>query len=417
MRRWSLFHLGGSPERAQIRTQERAEEQERRRGQRAEEAQRRREADDRRRQEQTIEAQRRREAADRRRRVAGELARAALGWSLNVWLEGSMWVCMILGLAVDYIGSYADLAATFGAFGYDGLVRWIMPLGIDLPATASVLGQLLAGRWKCGRWVHIRLGLLTLCTAPLTLVGNALRGAINAQGHFTFEVPLWQDLAAFAVPGLGVVVIGYVASMMQGERADLLRRQYEAELEASALPTAGPPAAPGREESQGGGETSPQLNGAAPPPAEQDEHRDDIREESQDDGGTSDGAGPQVNGAALPSAEEDEHRDGTREESQDDRGTGDETGRQNDSDKAEDPDRQRTARHLSTRSRPSKPGRRRTARPVVQRLLQQRGADVTADDVMRRTTVGRRQANRLLQEERERRVPSERSAAMAEAER
>src|SRR5207245_2954517 len=109
-----------------------------------------------------------------------------------------MWACLFLGLLVNYLGSYADLAATFGAFGYDGWVRWLMPLGIDLPVTASVLGQLLAGRWKCHWSVRVRLGLLTLATAPLTLIGNALRGAIDSGGHFvsSFHVQLWMDLAA-----------------------------------------------------------------------------------------------------------------------------------------------------------------------------------------------------------------------------
>src|SRR5215472_9836754 len=210
-----------SPEEVAARAQERAAREERR---------------------QLDEAQRR-EAAARRRRVAGQLAAAALGWGLGAWIEGSMWVCLGAGLAVNYVGSYADLAATFGAFGYDGWVRWIMPLGIDLPVTASVLGQLLAGRWKCRWWVRVRLGVLTATTAPLTLAGNALRGAIDGHGHFTFHVQLWMDLAAFAVPGLGVVLIGWVASMMQGERAELNRRRLEGEAESAA---AGPEPKPDR---------------------------------------------------------------------------------------------------------------------------------------------------------------------------
>lgn len=189
---------------------------------------------------------RREQAAVRRRQVAGQLAAAALSWGLTVWLEGAMWLCLAGGLAVDYIGSYADLAATFGAFGYDGWVRWIMPLGIDLPVTASVLGQLLAGRWRCGWWVRVRLGVLTATTAPLTLAGNALRGAIDGSGHFTFQVQLWMDLAAFAVPGLGVVLIGWVAAMMQGERAELTRRRLEGEAEAAAAGGADPAPKAGR---------------------------------------------------------------------------------------------------------------------------------------------------------------------------
>ncbi len=192
-------------------------------------AQERAEREARRTQERAEEAARRQEAAARRRQVAGELATAALAWGLNAWLEGAMWVCLFGGLVVLYIGSYADLMATFAAFGYDGHISWLMPLGIDLPVTASVLAQMLAGRWKCHWWVRVRLGLLTAVTAPLTLTGNALRGAIDGQGHFTFQVQLWMDLAAFAVPGLGVVLIGYVASMMQGERAELQRRRLEAE--------------------------------------------------------------------------------------------------------------------------------------------------------------------------------------------
>ena len=52
-------------------------------------------------------------------------------------------VLPVRGLVVLYIGSYADLTATFAAFGYDGHISWLMPLGIDLPVTASVLAQML----------------------------------------------------------------------------------------------------------------------------------------------------------------------------------------------------------------------------------------------------------------------------------
>src|SRR5207302_9233410 len=86
--------------------------------------------------------------------------------------------------------------------------------------------------WKCHWWVRARLGLFMAVTAPLTLVGNALRGAIGPDGHFTFHVELWMDLLAFALPGAGVVVIGYIASMMQGEKAELRRRELEGRLDA-----------------------------------------------------------------------------------------------------------------------------------------------------------------------------------------
>lgn len=179
--------------------------------------------------DQAAREERRREVAARRREVAGQLAAAAMSWSWNAWVGACMWVCLLIGLAVNYIGSYADLAATFGAFGYGDPIRWIMPLGVDAPATASVLGQLQAARWSSPWHVRLRLGVLTLVTAPLTLVGNALRGEIDGTGHFRFNVQPWQDLFAFAVPGLGVVVIGYIAAMMQGERAELHRRRLESE--------------------------------------------------------------------------------------------------------------------------------------------------------------------------------------------
>jgi hypothetical protein len=193
--------------------------------------------EERRNQERAAREALRQQAAARRRLVAGQLASAALAWWLVAWIETAMWVCLFAGLLVDYIASYADLAATFGAFGYDAWVRWIMPLGIDLPVTASVLGQLLAGRWN-SRWsVRVRLGLLTAVLAPMTLVGNALRGEIGPDGQFvnSFHVLIWMDLLAFAVPGLGVVLIGWVASMMQGERAEMERRRLLAEAEAEAV--------------------------------------------------------------------------------------------------------------------------------------------------------------------------------------
>ena len=68
---------------------------------------------------------------------------------------------------------------------------------------------------------------------------DRLRGPIrhNQQVGITFQVLLWMDLLAFAVPGLGVVLIGYVASMMQGERAELTKRRLEAEADANAQAT------------------------------------------------------------------------------------------------------------------------------------------------------------------------------------
>jgi hypothetical protein len=73
-------------------------------------------------------------------------------------------------------------------------------------------------------------------------------------------------------------------------------------------------------------------------------------------------------------------------------------------------------RDSSSTAAPSRP---RPARKVVQRLMRQRGQDVTAADVISRTGVSRRHANRLLREERQPHVieaPTPVAAASSEAE-
>ncbi len=203
----------------------------------AAEVERRREQDVRGAAERQQSQVRRHAANEQRLQAAGAAARAALAWGANAWLETSMWLCMVLGLLVDYIASYSDLIATAEAFGYPSPISWIMPLSIDLPATSSVLGQIMAARWKSPWYVRVCLGLLTLATAPLTLVGNALRARIvtapDASRHFTFDPGNWS-LVAFAVPGAGVVLLGFIGSLMQAEKAGLHARQEKARLAAEA---------------------------------------------------------------------------------------------------------------------------------------------------------------------------------------
>ncbi len=205
------------------------------------EVERRREQDVRDAAERQQSQARRLAANEQRLQAAGAAARAALAWGANAWLETSMWLCLVLGLQVDYIASYSDLIATAEAFGYPSPISWIMPLSIDLPATSSVLGQIMAARWKSPWYVRVCLGILTLTTAPLTLVGNALRARIviapDARPHFTFDPANWS-LVAFAVPGAGVVLLGFIGSLMQAEKAGLHARQEKARLAAEAAEAA-----------------------------------------------------------------------------------------------------------------------------------------------------------------------------------
>jgi hypothetical protein len=174
-----------------------------------------------------------------RKRLAASAARAALGWTASVWLETALWVCLGLSLLVAYTVSYSSLGTVLGAFGYGAWERWAAPLAIDLPLTASVVGQLLAARWGSPFHVKAILFLLSLATAPLTLAGNALHGAVDQWGHFAYDkngalalghVDLLH-LVAFSIPGACVILVSLVASTMLTEREKLGRRSLVADAE------------------------------------------------------------------------------------------------------------------------------------------------------------------------------------------
>jgi len=148
---------------------------------------------------------------------------AALRWPLNLWLESGMWLCLSIALAVAYSVSYTSLAAVAGALGYGPWERYVVPLAIDVPLAASVLGQLLAARWGSPWWVKGLLLLLSLATAPLTLAGNALHGAVVGGALDLSRVDILH-LLAFAIPGACVVMVAVITSTMLGQRATLAQR-------------------------------------------------------------------------------------------------------------------------------------------------------------------------------------------------
>ena len=148
---------------------------------------------------------------------------AALRWPLNLWLESGVWICLSISLAVAYSVSYTSLAAVAGALGYGAWERYVVPLAIDVPLAASVLGQLLAARWRSPWWVKALLLLLSLATAPLTLAGNALHGAVAAGALDLSRVDVLH-LVAFAIPGACVVMVAVITSTMLGQRAALTQQ-------------------------------------------------------------------------------------------------------------------------------------------------------------------------------------------------
>lgn len=162
---------------------------------------------------------------ERRERSSGVRAAAiaALRWPLNVWLESGVWICLSIALAVAYSVSYTSLAAVAGALGYGAWERYVVPLAIDVPLAASVLGQLLAARWQSPWWVKALLLLLSLATAPLTLAGNALHGAVVGGVLELSRVDVLH-LVAFSIPGACVVMVAVITSTMLGQRATLAQR-------------------------------------------------------------------------------------------------------------------------------------------------------------------------------------------------
>src|ERR1044071_3856378 len=152
--------------------------------------------------------------------AAAKAAAAALRWPLNLWLEGGLWFCLGVSLGVSYVVSYTSLAAVAGAIGYGAWERWVVPLAVDVPLAASVLGQLLAARWRSPWWVKVLLGLLSFATAPATLAGNALNGAV-VNGAFDFARVDVLHLVAFGLPGGAVVLVPLGAAISLGQRASL----------------------------------------------------------------------------------------------------------------------------------------------------------------------------------------------------
>ncbi len=172
---------------------------------------------------------------ERRERLSGVRAAAiaALRWPLNLWLESGMWICLTIALAVAYSVSYTSLAAVAGALGYGAWERYVVPLAIDVPLAASVLGQLLAARWRSPWWVKALLLLLSLATAPLTLAGNALHGAVVSGVLDLGRVDVLH-LIAFAIPGACVVMVAVITSTMLGQRAALAQQASVATRQAPA---------------------------------------------------------------------------------------------------------------------------------------------------------------------------------------
>ena len=102
---------------------------------------------------------------------------AALHWPLNLWLESLLRVALSPG--VSYTVSYTSLAAVAGAFGYGSWERWLAPLAIDVPLAASVLGQLLAARWRPPWWAKALLLSLVAwrdCSQATGAAASSARG-------------------------------------------------------------------------------------------------------------------------------------------------------------------------------------------------------------------------------------------------
>ena len=102
-----------------------------------------------------------------------------------------------------------------------------------------MLGQLLAARWRPPWWVKLLLLVLSLATAPLTLAGNALHGAvIGGQLVLSHLDPL--HLIAFAIPGACVVMVAVITSTMLGQRATLAVHASMTARRRQSAPTARP---------------------------------------------------------------------------------------------------------------------------------------------------------------------------------
>jgi hypothetical protein len=109
----------------------------------------------------------------------------------------------------------------------------VVPIALDAPLTVSVIGQLLLARWKSSAWRRWRLFAVTLVTAPLSLAGNALRGALVFDGPAgepgrldlalldLHRPEVWIRLIAAMVPSIGVILAVAVTELVLREHARL----------------------------------------------------------------------------------------------------------------------------------------------------------------------------------------------------
>ena len=158
-------------------------------------------------------------------------ARRALDWPLINYLETAVWFGVAVTLAVSYYGSYGNLVLVLMALGYESGPAHVVPASLDAPLTVSVVGQFLLARWKSPTLRRWRLFAVTLITAPLSLAGNALRGAVvvDAYGRGQLELALldlhrpevWMRLIAAMVPSIGVILAVVVTELVLREHARL----------------------------------------------------------------------------------------------------------------------------------------------------------------------------------------------------
>ncbi len=167
-------------------------------------------------------------------------ARRALDWPLVNYLEGAVWLGVAVTLGVSYYGSYDNLVEVLMAVGYAVGPAHVVPVALDAPLTVSVIGQFLLARWKSPPLKRWRLFAVTIITAPLSLAGNALRGAVvvDAGGQGRLDLALldlhrpevWIRLIAAMVPSIGVILAVAVTELVLREHARL-EELREGELE------------------------------------------------------------------------------------------------------------------------------------------------------------------------------------------
>jgi hypothetical protein len=158
-------------------------------------------------------------------------ARRALDWPLVNYLEGAVWLLVAVTLAVSYYGSYDNLVDVLAALGYAYGPSHVVPVALDAPLTCSVIGQFLLARWKSPAVKRWRLFAVSVITAPLSLAGNALHGALrfDAEENPTLDLALLDlhrpevviRLVAAMVPGIGIILAVAVTELVLRERARL----------------------------------------------------------------------------------------------------------------------------------------------------------------------------------------------------